>query len=176
VNQLQSEMRLLGIETTSSPATQAGSPGSVKIGANRSPGQRGSSESNSNSPLPPNPPAKETDMSTIQRDIRPESSNRSSEMSDKSSDGPVSETVKIRGHRKRPSASFAAGTVPASATAGNDAPPLPPRTRPTSIGLGLSYSKDSSSTSTWSARSPSLKADSEDGDRRVSAASQVSST
>lgn len=166
-------MRLLGIETTSSPATQGGSPGSVKIGGNRSPGQRGSSGSYSTSPLPPHPPPKEADFPAVQtRDTRPESSNRSSELSDKSADSPSGgEAVKIRGHRKRPSASFAAGSVP-----GGTASDTVPRARPTSIGLGLTYSKDSPSTPTWVAGSPSLKAANSEGEseeRRSSAPSQI---
>lgn len=170
-------MRLLGIETSSSPATQGGSPGSVKIGANRSPGQRVSSGSYASSPLPPALPAKEADVYG-QRDVRAESSNRSSELSDKSSDGPGTESVKIRGHRKRPSASFAAGVVPSSPliTEGNEA--IVSRARPTSIGLGLSYSKESPSTSTWSGGSPSLQADGEADfqNKRNSAASTTSNT
>lgn len=170
-------MRLLGIETSSSPAGQGGSPGSVKIGANRSPGQRVSSGSYSNSPLPPALPAKEADNSGP-RDARPESSNRSSELSDKSSDGPGTESVKIRGHRKRPSASFAAGSVPGPTVSDEGHESVVPRARPTSIGLGLSYNKDSPSSSSWSGGSPSLKADSEaEGQtKRSSAASQSSST
>lgn len=161
---------MLGIDTTSSPATQGGSPGSVKIGANRSPGQRISSGSGSypTSPLPPGVPPKE---GSLQRDSRSDvDTARTSGLSEGSSGSPATETVKIRGHRKRPSATFAGGAVPASAAAGEAAP----RTRPVSVGLGLSYSKDSSSGSTWSAGSPSITADGEGDDKRSSAASQDS--
>lgn len=164
-------MRLLGIETTSSPATQTGSPGSVRIGANRSPGQRGLSGTYATSPLPPNLPPKEADIPGVQHDARHESGSRTSELSDKSSDSPATETVKIRGHRKRPSASFVAGEVPGTTTSSDAST----RARPTSIGLGLSYSKDSPTMSTGSTRSPSLKASNEEEDRRASAASQLSS-
>lgn len=171
-------MRLLGIDTTSSPAMQGGSPGSVKIGMNRSPYERASSGSGSypTSPLPPGVPPKGSDRtSSASRDSRPEiDATRTSGLSEGSSGSPAAETVKIRGHRKRPSASYVPGSVPASASAAAAASEAVPRTRPVSVGLGLTYSTDSSSTATWSAASPRAQADSDAEDKRSSAASQGS--
>lgn len=125
------------------------------------------------SPLPPGVPPKGTnsDNATLhQRDSRPDSDvTRTSGISEGSSGSPAAaaESVKIRGHRKRPSASFAPGAIPGQ-TSSSAASDTAPRARPTSVGLGLSYSKDSTSSSAWSVGSPSMNADSEGEDKRAS--------
>lgn len=145
---LQSEMKLLGYANHGSPVLHAGlgaspSNNAQPIQRNRSPSQRlsvGSATSNLLSPQPPSLPPKDD-----YRELEGNDSNGSKRISGSAEIGSSASpsgggSVKLSGHRKRPSAGnkeTATGEQPSGLQ---------------SIGLGLSYSKDS--VSTWSSRSP----------------------
>lgn len=146
---LQSEMKLLGYANHGSPVLHAGlgpspSNNAQPIQRSRSPSQRlsvGSATSNLLSPQPPSLPPKDE-----YRDQDGSDSSNSRRVSGSADIGTSASpagggSVKLSGHRKRPSAGnrdAAIGDVSSGLQ---------------SIGLGLSYSKDSAST--WSSRSPS---------------------
>lgn len=149
---LQSEMKLLGYANHGSPVLHAGLGASSlnnaqPIQRNRSPSQRlsvGSATSNNLlSPRPPSLPPKDE-----HRDPEGSDSSNSRRVSGSADIGNTASpsqggggSVKLSGHRKRPSAGNKESAT-SEASSGLQ-----------SIGLGLSYSKDSAST--WSPRSPS---------------------
>ena len=152
--QLQSEMRLLGIDNHGSPVLHGTSPGGGVTGRfGRSPSQsHGRKVSGSSlagmtgtSPRPPSLPPKD-DALAQEQSMRHELENgRASGFTELSNSpnpgsGSLGDTVRVRGHRKRPSAGNRESLYGAGSLA-------------SSVGLGLSYSKDSSGT--WSAGSPS---------------------
>lgn len=154
MTQLQSEMRLLGIDNHGSPVLHGPSPGVGVAGRfGRSPSQSHGRKASGNSlagltgasPRPPSLPPKD-DALALEQNMRHELENgRASGFTELSNSpnagsGSLGDTVRVRGHRKRPSAGNRESLYGASSLA-------------TSVGLGLSYSKDSSST--WSAGSPS---------------------
>lgn len=154
--QLQSEMRLLGIDAHTSPGMQGGSPGSVRIGANRSPSKRISS--GSASPQPPTVPPKEDDITAREKEMHHELDNGRASGFTELPAGSPNDSVKIRGHRKKPSGTYSGPTLNLAG----------------GVGLGVSYSKDSATSPSWGTRTPSVGASSnpsEPDDKRSSAAS-----
>lgn len=131
-------MKLLGLDNHGSAVLHNASPGrplrTPSMGASPRPPSIGYA-----SPRPPSVPPKDESALAREASMRQESeSGRASGFTELSGTSP--DAVKVRGHRKRPSAS-------------NRESMIGPGGLASSVGLGLSYSKDS--TSTWSAGSPS---------------------
>ena len=155
---LQSEMKLLGIDNFGSPVLHAGAvPGPSRAVSNRSPNQKhrlsGSSFQGVGSPRPPSLPPKDEPMMVNEREKRLEAEQGRpsvlAELAPPASPGGASllrnGSVRVSGHRKRPSVKDREAALGGTGLS--------------SIGLGLSYSKDS--TSTWSTRSPSANSTSD---------------